>query len=129
MSGLLLDTNAFLWLLSGSPRLGRHARTLIAEANPVYGSAVCVLEVTIKQMLGRLQIPESPAQAAHRAGLVELPFRAQHAAALAEFPELARHDPFDRMLLAQAKVDGLDLLTSDRLLLGLGLAWVSDAGD
>lgn len=127
MSGLLLDTNAFLWMLSGSERLGLRSRALVSGSAPVYASAVCVLEIATKEMLGRLQVPEPAAKAAQRAGLLELAFRSHHAAALQKFPQPARHDPFDRMLLAQALADDLVLLTSDSTLLGLGKEWVVDA--
>ncbi|MCK0111641.1 type II toxin-antitoxin system VapC family toxin [Ornithinimicrobium sp. F0845] len=127
MRGVVLDTNVFLWLLTGDERLGQRSRLLVTGSSPVYASSVCVLEVTIKEMFGRLRVPEPVTEAAQAAGLVELPFRAPHAAALAEFPELARQDPFDRMLLAQASSEGLALLTSDQALLGLGLEWVVDA--
>lgn len=72
-------------------------------------------------------IVQTPAEAAHRAGLRELPFRERHAVTMSQFPQLARHDPFDRMLLAQAQAEDLMLLTSDRVLLGLGHDWVVDA--
>lgn len=127
MSGLVLDTNAFLWLLADSGRLGPAARRRLAVPGPVYVSAVCILEIAIKEMLGKVRVPESPAEAAQRAGLIELPFRAEHAATLPAFPDLVRHDPFDRMLLTQAQAEGLDLLTSDRVLLDLELEWMWDA--
>lgn len=127
MTGLLLDTNALLWVLSGDQRLGAAARVHLSRAAAVHFSAVSVLEITIKEMLGRLETPGDVADGAGRAGLAELPFRAQHAQGLTDFPSLVRHDPFDRMLLSQARLEGLLLLTSDRLLLDLGLEWVLDA--
>lgn len=127
MSGILLDTNALLWVLAGHEALGPTARKRLVTSGPVHFSAVSVLEITIKEMLGRLEVPGEVSGDAQRAGLVELPFRAHHASGLTEFPALARHDPFDRMLLAQAHRDRLLLLTSDRLLLDLDLEWVVDA--
>ena len=123
---LILDTTALLWLLAGDSRLGPEARERVVSG-PTYISAVSVIEVEIKTMLGRLSIPEPLAVAAERAGLAELPLTVAHAEALSRFVELARHDPFDRMLLAQARVEGAQLLTSDAVLLGLGHAWVIDA--
>lgn len=127
MSGTLLDTNALLWVLADSPQLGTSARGRLAASVSVRFSAVSVLEITAKEMLGRLETPGDVAEAATRAGLVELPFGAHHASGLHAFPALVRHDPFDRMLLSQARCDDLVLLTSDRHLLGLGLPRVADA--
>lgn len=127
MSGLLLDTNALLWVLTDHRELGDHTRTLVTTSRPVHFSAVSVLEVTIKLMLGRLELPAEVSAAAQHAGLTELPFRAAHASRLHDFPDLSRHDPFDRMLLAQALCDDLLLLTSGQHLLGLAMPWVLDA--
>ncbi|WP_454084232.1 type II toxin-antitoxin system VapC family toxin [Georgenia sp. Marseille-Q6866] len=127
MTGVLLDTNALLWVLAGHVDLGERTRALLKASRPVHFSAVSVLEITIKQMLGRLDVPGDLSDGAQRAGLLELPFRADHASRLLDFPSLSRHDPFDRMLLAQAAADQLHLVTSDRLLLSLGVGWVVDA--
>lgn len=127
MTGVLLDTNALLWVLADHDELGERARALLATSRPVHFSAVSVLEITIKQMLGRLTVPGDVSDGARRAGLLELPFRADHASRLLDFPALSRHDPFDRMLLAQAAEDHLLLVTSDRHLIGLGVASVVDA--
>jgi PIN domain nuclease of toxin-antitoxin system len=109
--------------------LGEDARDRIGRASRVMYSAVSVMEITMKHMLGRLALPgdgDLPAAFA-RSGLVELPFTAPHAATLLRFPALARHDPFDRMLLAQATSESCDLLTSDATLLALGEARIRDA--
>lgn len=125
---LLLDTSALIWVLIDSPRLGRQARKRITQASVVHVSAVSVAELTIKAMLGRIGVPEDLPAALRQQSLVELPLTAEHAAAVTDFPALVRHDPFDRLLLAQARTAGLDFLTSDRTLLGLGLDFVVDAG-
>ena len=127
MNGILLDTNALLWVLAGDEDLGDDAQTQLAATGPVHFSAVSVLEITIEEILGRLEVPGEVPDAAKQAGMVELPFRSAHASGLKEFPALARHDPFDRMLLSQAHSDGLLLCTSDRHLLALGFEWVIDA--
>lgn len=127
MSGILLDTNALLWLLSDDRRLGVSARSELSRARRVHVSSVSVLEVTIKQLLGKLELPGDLQEATAEAGLVELPLTAAHAATLASFPDLVRHDPFDRMLLAQVRAEDLVLLTSDRTLLDLGSVRVLDA--
>lgn len=127
MNGLLLDTNALWWVLSDDPRLGAGSRTRLQETGRVHFSSISVLEITMKEMLGRLSAPGDVAVDAESAGLVELPFRSRHAAGLRDFPSLSRHDPFDRMLLSQARIEELALLTSDRQLHMLGLDWVLDA--
>lgn len=127
MSGVLLDTNALLWLLAGDPSLGSSARAEIESGAPVHFSSVSVLEVTMKVMLGRLTVPGNVVDAARAAGLAELGFGVQAAQHVALFPELMRHDPFDRMILAQAVASGLTLCTSDHTLLALGRSDVTDA--
>ncbi|MFT4137336.1 type II toxin-antitoxin system VapC family toxin [Microbacterium sp.] len=126
---ILLDTNALLWVYRDSARLGPQSRALITASDRTYFSSVSVMEIVIKAMLGRLEPPgDGDATAAFtRSGLVELPFTAPHAAAMAERPALARHDPFDRMLLAQASEERMVLLTSDAVLLGLGEPGIRDA--
>lgn len=126
---ILLDTNALLWLYRDDPSLGHGARARIERATRVMYSAVSVMEITMKHMLGRLALPgdgDLPGAFA-RSGLVELPFTAQHAAMLLRFPALARHDPFDRMLLAQATSESCELLTADAALLALGETRIHDA--
>lgn len=86
-----------------------------------------IVELTITSMLGKFDLPGDPAEAARAVGLSELPFSSAHARDLVAFPELARHDPFDRMLLAQAQREKLQFLTADPRLLELGLRWAVDA--
>ena len=126
---MLLDTNALIWLMNDSPKLGPQARARIVAAPRVYYSSVSVMEIVIKSMLGKLALPggERFPDVFAQAGLVELPFSARQANALREDEALARHDPFDRMLLAQARVEAIPLLTSDTVLLGLTSADCIDA--
>lgn len=112
---MILDTNALLWLLEDAPDLGSGARARMSSGR-VWFSAVSITEVTIKSALGKLAQRDVLAGAT-AAGLVELTLTARHGAAIARFEDLVRHDPFDRMLLAQAHVEGMPLLTSDRVLL------------
>ena len=125
---ILLDTNALLWVYRGR-EIGGAARALIETAPRVHYSSVSISEIAIKHMLGRIQLPggERFPQVFDDSGLIELPFSARHAAALTGEPPLVRHDPFDRMILAQAASEGLTLLTSDQVLLDLGYRWVRDA--
>lgn len=126
---MLLDTNALIWLVHDSPRLGDASRQLIDGAPRVHYSSVSVAEISIKNMLGRMPLPGGAAFPAifSASGLRELPLRSEHASTLLEFDELVRHDPFDRLLLAQAKHERFALLTSDSTLLGLDQDWIIDA--
>ncbi|HEY8828049.1 MAG TPA: type II toxin-antitoxin system VapC family toxin [Jatrophihabitantaceae bacterium] len=124
---LLLDSHVLLWALDGSPRLGRRASERIAESSGVHVSAASVWELTIKSMLGRIDAPENLAQVLDEHGFRRLDVTADHAAAIRQLPELARHDPFDRLLVAQSMCTGLDLVTADRVLLGLGRTHIVDA--
>jgi PIN domain nuclease of toxin-antitoxin system len=124
---LLLDSQALLWLLDDNPRLGRQARQAIISAQGVHVSAATVWELTIKTMLGKLSGPADLSKRLTAQGLVLLSITAEHAEALRDFPELTRHDPFDRLLVAQASRTGLRLLTADQVLLDLDRDFILDA--
>jgi PIN domain nuclease of toxin-antitoxin system len=124
---LLLDSQALLWLLDDNPRLGPYARQAITSAQGVHVSAASVWELTIKTMLGKLSVPADLSTRLTAQGLTLISVTAEHAEALRDFPELTRHDPFDRLLVAQASVTGLQLLTADQVLLGLGRDFIVDA--
>ena len=110
---LLVDTHAFLWWLADDARLGTSERKAIRDAgNDVYLSAASVWEIVIKQGLGRLRTPEPASAAALRLGFQPLPITFEHAEATASLPPVHR-DPFDRLLVAQAKVESLTLVTHD----------------
>ncbi len=110
---LILDTHVLLWWLDDNPTLSRKAKAAIIEGeNLVFISAVVIWEIQIKQALGKLDLPSD-----FRAVLEAQPFRtlnitAEHAHAVGDLPAHHR-DPFDRMLVAQAKVERLDLVTRD----------------
>ena len=121
---ILLDTNALVWIVGESDkdsRLGTKARTAVHNADEVFVSSVSILELRIKSMLGKIEYPSGLLNKIGDAGLRFIPFDEFHADDLANFPDLSKHDPFDRMLLAQAKHEKMNLLTSDRVLLDLGL--------
>jgi PIN domain nuclease of toxin-antitoxin system len=113
---LLLDTHLLLWAAAEPDRLPRMARDLMEDVdNALHFSAVSLWEVAIKSGLGRNDFTAQPAVL--RRGLLdngytELPIASEHAVATAALPPIHR-DPFDRMLIAQAQVEGITLLTSD----------------
>ncbi|CAN5489377.1 MAG: type II toxin-antitoxin system VapC family toxin [Acidimicrobiia bacterium] len=124
---LLLDSHVLLWVLTGRRSLGPAAAKAIQAAAAVYVSAATVWELTIKAMLGKVRLPDRFADQLEEQGLASLDVTAQHAAGIQAFPELALHDPFDRLLLAQARIEGLRLLTADRVLLALDRPFIVDA--
>lgn len=125
---LLLDSQALLWVLSGSTRIGPEARQRIEASSAVHVSAASIWELTIKSMLGKLDLPVGLPAVLDEQGFAVLDVTAAHAEGLRTFPELIRHDPFDRLIIAQAHIEGLRLLTADRILLGLERDFVVDAG-
>ena len=124
---LLLDSQTLLWVLDDSPRLGSVARKTIRSGRGVHVSAATVWELTIKTMLGKLSVPTPLSDVLTEQGLLLLNITAEHAEAILDYPELTRHDPFDRLLVAQADRAGLQLLTADRVLLGLQRDFILDA--
>lgn len=124
---ILLDTNAVYWGMTGDDRLGSGARDLLSGEPQRYVSSITHVELVIKQMVGKLHLPGDLAERLVGIGLQGLPYTEKHAVGLRTFPSLARHDPFDRMLLAQAHVEGMSFLTGDRALLSLDQPWIIDA--
>jgi PIN domain nuclease of toxin-antitoxin system len=109
----LLDTPILLRWLDDDPRLGETHRTLIADGqNELFVSAVTIAEISIKTSLGKLTAPSGVPDAIEAGGFSHLPLTATHAEALRDLPWHHR-DPFDRMLVAQAAVEGLALVTAD----------------
>ncbi len=122
---LLLDTHAAVWWLSGDDRFGREAaRRLEAGGDELLLSAVVVWEVAIKRALGRLDAPDDLVPAFVAAGAVALPVHLEHAVAV-EGLEHHHRDPFDRMLVAQARVEGAAIVSRDEALrpYGVPLVW------
>lgn len=110
---LLLDTCVLLWWLNDDPALSNKARNTIAEGhNVVFVSAASIWEIRIKQALGKLRLPKSFREVLERQPFMELPVTAEHAHAVFGLPDHHR-DPFDRMLVAQAKAEHLALVTRD----------------
>lgn len=118
---LLLDTHAFLWWLTDDRRLGKIARAAVSSpASIVHVSAASIWEISIKASLGRLSLGKlDVVLAIHENGFQELPISASHAHAAGALPRL-HDDPFDRMLVAQALVEDLKLITRDEELTAYG---------
>ena len=115
---LLLDTCAFLWFLADSPQLSAVARTHILDSgNEVFLSAVSVWEIARKYAQGGIVLPSHPSTlipaVRQQSGIYSLALTETDALA-AEKLELFHKDPFDRMLIAQALMGGLAIVTSDR---------------
>ncbi|WP_377158514.1 type II toxin-antitoxin system VapC family toxin [Roseateles sp. UC29_93] len=110
---LLLDTHIFLWVVEGSQRLTAATRNLIDTADAVYVSAVSIWELAIKARIGRLDVdPDQLVRKIEICGFVELPVSAEHAATTMILA-LHHHDPFDRLLIAQAISEAAHLITAD----------------
>ncbi len=113
---LLLDTHVLLWMAAGSSRLPSAGRRLIEEpqSEPLF-SIVSVWEVVIKRALGRSDFQADPRVLRRRLldnGYSELSIVSEHVLALDGLPSIHK-DPFDRLLVAQAMVEGITLLTLD----------------
>lgn len=109
---LLLDTHALLWWLADSPLLSGRARSAIARSPAVYVSAATAWEISIQKAYGKLHAPDDLEQALAANGFEALPITVAHALAAGRLP-LHHHDPFDRMLVAQAQTESLTLVTRD----------------
>lgn|SRR5512139_4159041 len=124
---IILDTCTFLWVISGSGELSSRARELFVDpTNEVYLSTVSTWEIGVKYALGRLPLPDPAEQflpeQRERHGIESLPLQEEATLHLTRLPELHR-DPFDRMLVCQAIVHGLVILTPDRLITQYPVRW------
>ncbi len=111
---LLLDTHVYLWWLADDASLSEEARRAIADPSAlVHVSAASLWEAWIKEALGRLELGGSDLAGEIAAnGFIELPVNASHAREAAHLPP-HHQNPFDRMLVAQARLEGLTLVTSN----------------
>ena len=119
MSRILLDTHLLLWAFAAPERLPIRARKRI-DVSEVFVSAASIWEVSIKASLGKIQAVASLLLAEiEPAGFTLLPISGEHAVAVGLLPSIHR-DPFDRMLVAQARTEPLILLTNDAALAAYG---------
>ena len=113
MSRLLLDTHVLLWSLTEPQKLSRRTRDVLEDAqNEVFASPVSGWEITVKRALGKLKAPDNLEASIEEQDFTPLNLTFLHAEQAGALP---RHhgDPFDRMLIAQAQVEGLILVTRD----------------
>ncbi|MET7773088.1 type II toxin-antitoxin system VapC family toxin [Nocardia sp. NPDC005366] len=109
---LLLDTHVVLWWLADDPALPSEIADQIDHDVDVYISAATLWEVSIKQATGELAGPSDLPERIRDCGFLALPISHEHAIAAGRLPPIHR-DPFDRMLVAQARHEGLTLATRD----------------
>lgn len=112
---LLVDSHVALWWLDGQSALGPTCRSSIQRADLAFFSAVTPWELGIKKALGKISFPDGLADRLDAEGFEALPISARHAEHAAALPPHHR-DPFDRMLVAQAQLESLALVTADRTL-------------
>jgi PIN domain nuclease of toxin-antitoxin system len=110
---VLPDTRALLWLVADDRRLTRRADALLADPrNEVLLSAAAVWEAAIKQSLGRLRVPSGFVETILSRGVTPLPITIAHSEAVSFLP-WHHGDPFDRMLVAQASLEGAVIVSGD----------------
>lgn len=115
----LLDTATFLWMIFGEEaRLSKRALRIVQESEEIHLSAVSVWEIVIKYGIGKLSLKAHPKtwlpEIVLEMGLKSLPISQRHVLEVAELKDVHR-DPFDRLLIAQAVVEGLPILTPDKI--------------
>ena len=119
-NALLLDSNVVVWLDQNPQRIPHSVLVRLESAPQVFLSAVTAWELAIKQSLGSLTLLRPVSDLIHTHRMVELPVTIRHGEAVRSLP-LHHRDPFDRLLVAQAIVEGLILVTGDRQLLRYGV--------
>lgn len=117
---LLLDAHTFLWWITDNPRLSGRAREIISDGgNELFLSAATGWEIAIKFQIGRLKLPEEPIrfilEQMRINAIQSLPNQMSHALHVSTLPQHHR-DPFDRLLIATAQLEGLPILSSDHQL-------------
>ncbi|PVC89296.1 PIN domain nuclease [Streptomyces sp. CS090A] len=110
---LLLDTHVILWWLKDSDELSDQVKDLLDTEPSVHLSAVSAWEIAIKQSLGKLDGPADLAERVRDSQFTALPITAGHGVRAGRLPALHR-DPFDRILIAQAQIEGMTIVTRDQ---------------
>jgi PIN domain nuclease of toxin-antitoxin system len=121
LSPLLLDTHVVLWCLGDVDRLSPAAHdAIVCGGTPVHVSAASIWEIAIKRRSGKLKAPEDLVRRIAEARFEELPISHRHADLAGALPPHHR-DPFDRMIVAQARCDGLTVVTCDERIAAYGV--------
>lgn len=125
MRRAFLDSHVAVWVATGDSKLSASARKAINGHSSTVISSITLAELEMKAALGRLPLPENLASIFEAEGITVESFDSAASAQLKRFPQLIRHDPFDRLILAQASSKfGTSFFTSDQALLALGLDWI-----
>ena len=120
--GLLLDTHVLLWWLSDSSKLSSKARSALeSDASLAYISSATVWEIRIKEALGKIQAPQALLEVISKQGFIELPITWEHANVLRAL-EGHHKDPFDRILIAQARTEKMRIVTADGAFASYGVS-------
>ncbi len=113
---LLLDTHVLIWTLENNPRLSDSAREAIVDGeNLVFVSAVSVWEISVKQAMGKLDVPDNLIEEIQIHRFTPLEINLQHAHFASRLPAIHK-DPFDRMLIAQSMLEKLTFVTRDQIM-------------
>ena len=123
---LLLDTHVVLWQAAGEDRIGLQARRHLQVAEELRFSVVSFAEIGVKVAIGKLDVTADLADRIADMGLRTLPLTAAHGLAVEHLP-LHHRDPFDRLLIAQARAEGLTLVTADKRILAYDVPTVDAA--
>lgn len=124
---ILLDTHVVLWQLEGTRTVGPRAQRAIEQATELLFSVVSFAEIGVKAAVGKLTVPDDLREHIVESGLRMLGLTADHGLAVAGLP-LHHRDPFDRLLIAQARTEGLTLLTADARINDYEVARISATG-
>jgi len=108
----LIDTHVLLWWLTDDKRLNQRVRQILS-AKPVWCSVVTLWEITVKEQIGKIDLPDSFDEVLRGSGFIWMDITLNHIAELHQLPRLHR-DPFDRLLIAQALNEELTLITADK---------------
>ncbi len=117
---LLLDTHVVLWELEGTRTVGPRTRQAIELADELAFSVVSFAEIGVKAAIGKLDVPADLHDHILRSGIQVLGLAPEHALAVATLP-LHHRDPFDRLLIAQARIEQLSIVTADRRFVEYGV--------
>jgi PIN domain nuclease of toxin-antitoxin system len=125
---LLLDTQVVLWQLQGTRRLSPRAHETVEQARELAFSVVSFAEIGVKSAIGKLIVPANLHEHVMGTGLRILGLTAEHGLGVADLP-MHHRDPFDRLLVSQARLEGLTILTADERFAAYDVAVVAAVGD